>query len=120
MPPAEGAIYRNFTATTATAVHDGVRRIRHLALSHATGALRGDGPTFLALDRQRKQLAEELGSKTRAASLKRNADEAFRLGDYAEASRLFEQIRSALSPAETMKADLARERAASGKAGRKE
>jgi hypothetical protein len=115
--PAEGEAYRNSTATTATAVRSGVNRVRELVWRCATMALRGDPATFLALDRQRKEWAEALGLKTQAASHKPRADEAFRLGHYAEASQIYERIRSVLSPAEMKKADLARERSGSASVG---
>lgn len=110
--PKEGEAYRNSIATTAAAVRDGVNRVQELVRRYAAKALGGESAIFMALDCQRNEWADALGLKTQVASLKPKADEAFRLGHYAEAAKFYEQIRSALSPAELRKADLARERAA--------
>jgi hypothetical protein len=56
-------------------------------------------------------MAERLGLETEISSFKPRANEAFRRGDYALAAKLFDRIRSGLTPAEAKKADMARKRA---------
>ena len=109
--PAEGKAYRNTMATSATAVRNGINRLRELVRRYAMTALQGDPETFHALDHQRIEWGQALELETQVASLKPKADEAFRLGHYAQAAELYDQIRAGLSPVEVRKADLARERA---------
>jgi hypothetical protein len=107
----EAECYRNFVATTPDGVRCGVNKLREIVIRYADSVLRGDIGEFLALDRQRTHMAHALELRTEVATIKPRADAAFRSKRYAEAARLYDRIRPALTPAELKKADFARARA---------
>jgi len=111
--PQEADLYRNYAATTPAAVVTGLMQLKQLVARYAAGPLQGEPPTFLALDRQRRELAEKLALDSEVSAFKPKADEAFRLGRYGEAAELYDRIRAGLTPVEAKKADLARKRASS-------
>jgi hypothetical protein len=112
--PARGRAYRDFSTRTPDGVRGGVERLRDLALRYAGPMLRGDAGTLKALRDQRPVLVRELARWSLMASVKPEADDAFRLGRYREAAELYDRIRAGLTPAETRKADLAKQRATLG------
>jgi hypothetical protein len=106
-----GSKYRDAVASTPEDVRRGLIRLRDIFIKYALNAVRGDHETFSNLANQRRIWAKDLELKTKISSIKPRADEAFRLRNYAEASELYNQIRDNLTPSESIKADLALERA---------
>lgn len=106
-----GEKYRNPVAKTPDEVRRGLVKLRDLAVKYATNPINGDLDILLQLDAQRTRWAQDLESKTRVSSIRPRADEAFRSKKYAEAAELYEQIRESLTPSQSRKADMARERA---------
>ncbi|MCW5714756.1 MAG: hypothetical protein KIT43_09625 [Bauldia sp.] len=110
--PEEGKAYRNFAATTASGVRTGLEHLAELVQRHGALALQGDPQTFRALEDLKRASAHAMARESVLTSVRPKADEAFRLGHYAEAADLYDRIRDGLSPVETRKADLARRRSA--------
>jgi hypothetical protein len=102
--------YRNPIATSQKALTEGLARLEELTRIYGLRGLQGDPEFFVALDRQRKSWAEAYALEVLESQLRPKADEAFRRGDYGEAVKLYERIRSRLSPADLKKLAIAKER----------
>jgi hypothetical protein len=106
-----GEQYRNFAATTQDGIVQGITQLVELVKRYAGPALRSDPEFFGALETQRKSWAEGYALDVLAGQLRPKADEAFRRGNYREASELYGRIQSLLTPAELKKLTLAKKRA---------
>jgi hypothetical protein len=102
--------YRNFAATTQSALTEGLARLEGLAKRYGQQALQGDPEFFVALENQRKSWAAAYELEVLEGQLRPKAREAFRQGNYREAAELYERIRPCLTPAELKKLKIARER----------
>ena len=103
--------YRNYAATTAEGIAEGLTQLEGLVKRYCERALRGDPEFFATLTNQRKAWAEGYELDVLAKQLRPKADTAFRSGDYRQAAELYEKIRPRLSAAEVKKLELAKERA---------
>lgn len=104
--------YRDYAATTAEGIAEGLTQLEGLVKRYGERALRGDPEFFATLANQRKAWAEGYELDVLAKQLRPKADTAFRSGDYRQAAELYEKIRPRLSAAELKKLELAKERAA--------
>lgn len=106
--------HKNFVATTAPAVRNGLNRAAMTLEKYAKFALEGDKNILAALRRQREDWGKQLRIETELASIKPKAEEAFRQEKYEEADRLFDKIRLYLTPAGLKKASITKNRAKKG------
>ncbi len=100
----------NLMASTTEGVAMGLDELGSLMKRYGVAALRGDPQFFSTLEEKRKVWVEEYWLDGLARQVRPQAEEAFRLGDYAKAAELYARVRSRLSPAETKKLQLAEER----------
>ena len=103
--------YRNYAATTPTAVVEGLTRLSDVIKRCGERALRGDPEFIEALETQRTLWLNEYAVDVRASQLRPEAAAAFQRGDYRTAAELYERIRSRLTPAELKKLAIAQARA---------
>lgn len=103
--------YRDYAATTAEGIAEGLTQLEELVRRYGERALRGDPEFFVALANQRKVWAQGYELDVLAKQLRPKADTAFRSGDYRQAAELYEKIHPRLSAAEVKKLELAKERA---------
>jgi len=99
-------------ASTREGVTMGLDELGSLMKRYGVAALQGDPKFFSALEEKRNVWVEEYWLDGLARQVRPQAEEAFRLGDYAKAAELYARIRSRLSPAEAKKLSLAQERRA--------
>ena len=102
--------YRPWCATSREGVESGVAVLADLLEQHAKQALSDDPGHFAALAGQRRAWSKSYALEVLASQMRPAAEEAFRAGRYAEAAGLYEQIASALTPAERAKLEFANQR----------
>lgn len=107
--PEVAKVYRNPVADTQEGVTAGLDELSELMQRYGAGALRGDARLFSALERQRKQWAEEYALDVIEEQLRPQAEEAFRRGNYLKAAELYGRIGKRLSPVEVKKLAFAEE-----------
>lgn len=108
--------YRNYAATTQSALNEGLDRLAKTVQLYATSALRDDPEFFVTLENQRHSWAEEYALGVLERQLKPKAEEAFRQGKYREASELYERIKPRLTSTELKKLNIAKDRASDSNA----
>ena len=106
--------YRRTIATSPESVRKAVEDLSVLFKQHCADALRAE-PRFLELmTKKRQEWAEAYALEVLAGTVRPEAEEYFRAGDYAKAAGLYAQILERLSPAEKKKLALARKRSKGG------
>lgn len=100
----------NLMASTVEGVVTALDELGLLMKRYGVDALRGDPQFFSMLEEKRKDWMKEYWLDGLARQVRPQAEEAFRMGDYAKAAELYARIRSRLSPAETKKLQRAEER----------
>jgi len=100
----------NLMASTTEGVAMALDELGSLMKRYGVAALQGDPQFFSTLEKKRKVWMREYWLDILASQVRPQAEEAFRLGDYAKAAELYARVRSRLSPAETKKLQLAEER----------
>lgn len=105
------ARYRNYVATTAEEIAQGLTQLEGLVKRFGVLALRGEPEFFATLASQRKRWAEGFELDVLAGQLRPKADAAFRSGGYREAAELYERILPRLSAAELKRLAIAKKRA---------
>lgn len=94
-------------ASTSEGVAMAIDELSTLMKHYGVEALKGDPEFFSKLDDKRKVWIEEYWVDGLARQVRPQAEEAFRLGDYAKAAELYARIRSRLSPTEIKKLKIA-------------
>jgi hypothetical protein len=107
--PAEAAQLKDFCATTASEVADGVARLATQVKQHVARVLRGDEAIFTELSGQRREWADAFAADVAYRQVSPRAAAAFREKRYSEAADLYESIKSRLSPAELTKLEYAKQ-----------
>jgi len=102
--------YRSWTATTTASVANGLDILSALAQRYGEQVLSGDPQSFMKLKAQQQAWSSEFALDVLAGQLRPQAHAAFRNGEYAEASELFERIEPRLSPVELQKLRVAQRR----------
>lgn len=102
--------FRNATALTPEVVAVSIESLSALIQRYCGAALQGDPQFCSMLINQRKHWSEEYALDVLTEQLRPQANEAFRLGDYAKAAELYTRIESRLSPAEVKKLRFAEEK----------
>jgi hypothetical protein len=95
--------YRNPTATEREGIRPALDQVAQILQRYGARALRGDPAFFTELVREGKHWSHEYALEVLARQLRPLAHEAFRLGKYSEAARLYSQFQTLLSPAEQKK-----------------
>jgi hypothetical protein len=101
---------RRLMASTTEGVVLGLNELGSLMKRYGVAALQGDPQFFSTLEEKRKVWMDEYWLDILASQVRPQAEEAFRLEEYAKAAELYARIRSRLSPGETRKLQLAEER----------
>ena len=102
--------YRNYAATNAAGVAEGLAKLAKLVKDYCGPALTDDQAFFSTLDVSRKSWAEGYAMDVLARQVRPQADAAFRRGDYHQAVELYSKIRPRLTATELKKLELAQER----------
>jgi hypothetical protein len=102
------ADYRRWAAETPQEVANGLAQLAGLLQEYGRDALSGDAEFLERLRRQRKDWSKSLAMEVRVSQTRPKAEEAFRLGEYETAARLYAQIEDALSATERTKLAVAR------------
>lgn len=97
-------------ASTTGGVAMALDELGSLMQRYGVAALEGDPQFFSTLEEKRKVWMGDYWFDIFASQVRPQAEEAFRLRDYAKAVDLYARIRSCLSPAEKRKLKLAEER----------
>jgi hypothetical protein len=106
--PAEADHLKDFCATTANEVADGIARLSTQVKQYVARALRGDEAIFAELARQRRAWGDAFAADVAYRQVSPRAAAAFREKRYREAADLYESIKSRLSPAELTKLEYAK------------
>lgn len=100
--------YRNPIVTEPAQLRSGLQRLFADLAEYGEKALMGDIDFFSRLSAQEQQWANEYSEQVLYSQLAPRAAEAFREGNYAYATELYERIESRLTPAERAKLEYAR------------
>lgn len=107
--PAEAAQLKDFCATTASEVANGVTRLATQVKQYVARVLSGDEAIFAVLALQRREWADAFAADIAYRQVSPKAAAAFREKRYREAANLYESIKSRLSPAELTKLEYAKQ-----------
>lgn len=105
------ADYRRWAARTHQEIADGLTQLVELLQESGRDALNGDAEFLGRLRQQRKEWSKSLAVEVQASQTRPKAEEAFRLGEYEKAARLYARIEGALSETERSKLAVARRKA---------
>ena len=103
--------YRDFAATTSSAVESGLARLADELRTAGEDVLRCDPEFFAALDRNRRVAISELGSESRRASDIANVRNAMQQRDWHRVIAIYERWNGSLGPADRKRLEIARRRA---------
>jgi hypothetical protein len=106
----DAAAYRNFAATTAGGVAEGVARLASLFRVTVEGGILDDPGLFVRLARQRAAVSEAYAREVELAHAREALDAAWQARDYAKVVELLEPLRDDLTPSERQKLDIAKRR----------
>lgn len=105
-------VFRNPLARDEAEIRQGVSKVAELLLNFGCKALEGDGAFLSALTTQRQARSLSYELDVLADQTRPLAEQAFRVGEYAEAAKLYARMSERLTRAEKAKLRLAKARSA--------